>query len=76
MASNPPGSCCYKGVKHEGTPTGQLSQLGDFEIYTAYPEDKSTEIGILMCVSLCHASLPQAMLTDSLQRHRCDRPPF
>lgn len=52
MASHPPGSCCYKGVKHEGTPTGELSKLGDFEIYTKYPEDKSTEYGILMYVSL------------------------
>ena len=48
MASHPPGACCYKGVKHEGTPTGEFSQLGDFEIYTKYPEDKSTEYGILM----------------------------
>ena len=48
MASNPPGSCCYKGVKHEGEPTGDFSQLGDFEIYTKYPDDKSTEHGILM----------------------------
>ncbi|KIW62923.1 hypothetical protein PV04_09811 [Phialophora macrospora] len=48
MTSHPPGSCCYKGVLHEGTPTGEFSQLGDFEIYTKYPEDKSTEYGILI----------------------------
>ncbi|OCT46401.1 Protein AIM2 [Cladophialophora carrionii] len=48
MTSHPPGACCYKGVKHEGTPTGEFSQLGDFEIYTKYPEDKSTEYGILI----------------------------
>jgi hypothetical protein len=50
MTSHPPSSCCYTGVKHEGTPTGEFSQLGDFEIYTKYPEDKSTEYGILMYV--------------------------
>jgi hypothetical protein len=48
MASNPPGSCCYKGVKHEGSATGEFSTLGDFEIYTKLPENKSTEKGILM----------------------------
>lgn len=50
MTSNPPGACCYKGVKHEGTATGEISTLGDFEIYTKYPEDKSTDLGILMYV--------------------------
>lgn len=50
MASNPPGKCCYQGVKHEGNATGEISTLGDFEIYTKYPENKSTEKGILMYV--------------------------
>lgn len=48
MTSHPPGKCCYQGVKHEGTATGEFSTLGDFEIYTKYPENKSTEKGILM----------------------------
>ncbi|KAI1609909.1 esterase/lipase [Exophiala viscosa] len=48
MTSHPPGSCCYKGVKHEGEAKGEISTLGDFEIYTKYPEDKSTEKGILI----------------------------
>ncbi|EXJ53844.1 esterase/lipase [Cladophialophora yegresii CBS 114405] len=48
MTSHPPGACCYKGVKHEGEATGEFSQLGDFEIYTKYPEDKNTEYGILI----------------------------
>ncbi|KAK7888024.1 hypothetical protein LTR67_009419 [Exophiala xenobiotica] len=48
MASNPPGKCCYQGVKHEGEATGDFSTLGDFEIYTKYPENKSTEKGILI----------------------------
>lgn len=29
MASNPPGKCCTIGVKHEGTPTGELKNIGD-----------------------------------------------
>ncbi|KIW40993.1 uncharacterized protein PV06_06591 [Exophiala oligosperma] len=48
MTSHPPGKCCYQGVKHEGTATGEFSTLGDFEIYTKYPENKSTEKGILI----------------------------
>jgi hypothetical protein len=64
MASNPPGSCCYQGVKHEGTPTGELSQLGDFEIYTKYPENKNTEYGVLMYVT--HLLIPRQRLEERL----------
>lgn len=28
MASNPPGACCASGFKHEGTPTGELKDIG------------------------------------------------
>lgn len=48
MASNPPGKCCYQGVKHEGEPQGEFSQLGDFEVYTAKPEDGKMDYGVLM----------------------------
>jgi hypothetical protein len=41
-------SCCYKGVKHEGEAKGELKMLGDIEVYYAYPENKSTEYGILL----------------------------
>ncbi|KIW15780.1 hypothetical protein PV08_05830 [Exophiala spinifera] len=47
MASHPPGACCYQGIKHEGQPVGSISTLGDFEIYTSAPADKSTEHGVL-----------------------------
>jgi len=50
MTSHQPGACCYKGVKHEGEAKGEIGTLGDFEIYTKYPEDNSTEKGILMYV--------------------------
>ena len=48
MASHPPGACCYAGVKHEGTPTGELKSVGDVETYFAYPKDKSTKRAILL----------------------------
>jgi hypothetical protein len=48
MTSFPPDLCCYKGVKHEGTAKGKLPQLADFEVYTTYPENQSTEKAILM----------------------------
>ena len=48
MASNPPGSCCNKGVKHEGQPVGSISRVKDFEVYTSYPADKSTDYAVLM----------------------------
>ena len=48
MASNPPGKCCYQGVKHEGEPRGEFSQLGDFEVYTAKPDDGKMDYGVLM----------------------------
>jgi len=52
MASNPPGACCYKGVKHEGEAKGEYIQIGDFETYIVYPEDKSTEKAILLYVQV------------------------
>ena len=48
MTSNPPGSCCYAGVKHDGTASGEMKSVGDVETYFAYPEDKSTKKGLLL----------------------------
>jgi len=49
MTSHPPGACCYAGVVHEGTPTGEMKSVGDVETYFAYPKDKSdTKHGILL----------------------------
>lgn len=50
MTSHAPGSCCYKGVKHEGQPVGSISTVKDFEVYTSYPENKSTDYAVLMYV--------------------------
>lgn len=48
MASNPPGSCCYQGVKHEGEAVGKFEQIDDFEVYISEAPDKSTDKAILM----------------------------
>jgi hypothetical protein len=28
MASNPPGACCVRGIRHEGTPAGEMRIIG------------------------------------------------
>ncbi|KAF2834988.1 hypothetical protein M501DRAFT_999526, partial [Patellaria atrata CBS 101060] len=48
MASNPPGACCYAGVKHEGSSVGEINSLGDVRTYYSYPKDGSTENAILI----------------------------
>lgn len=48
MASNAPGQCCTVGVKHEGSPTGEMKKIGDIETYFAYPKDKKTDNAILI----------------------------
>ncbi|EUC33591.1 hypothetical protein COCCADRAFT_4891 [Bipolaris zeicola 26-R-13] len=48
MASNPMGKCCIVGVKHQGTPKGNVKQIGNIRTYFAYPEDGSTQNAILL----------------------------
>ncbi|KAJ9660562.1 hypothetical protein H2198_002499 [Neophaeococcomyces mojaviensis] len=48
MSSNPPGSCCYKGVEHEGNSVGRVETVSDFEVYITEAKDKSKENGILI----------------------------
>lgn len=62
MSSNPPGSCCYQGVKHEGTPQGKLEQGQDFEYYVAETADKSTEKGILFITDVIGHRFENAQL--------------
>ncbi|KAJ5735042.1 uncharacterized protein N7483_000167 [Penicillium malachiteum] len=52
MTSFPLDSCCYKGVKHEGVAKGKLSKIGDFEVYTVYPESQSIEKAILILTDI------------------------
>lgn len=37
--------CCIRGVKHEGTPTGTIKEVGGIKSYVAVPE-KPTGLGI------------------------------
>ncbi|OJD12862.1 hypothetical protein ACJ73_09287 [Blastomyces percursus] len=37
MASHPPGSCCTRGFKHEGTPSGETKKIGDIDTYFSHP---------------------------------------
>ncbi|KAJ5580225.1 dienelactone hydrolase [Penicillium hispanicum] len=65
MASLPPSSCCYKGVKHEGVAKGKMSQLGDFEVYTVQPDNGSTEKGILILTDIIgHKSINVQLIAD------------
>lgn len=51
MASNPPGACCYQGVKHEGETVGKFDKIDDFEVYISEASDKSTDKAILLYAS-------------------------
>jgi hypothetical protein len=55
MASLPPGSCCYRGVKHEGEAKGELTSIGDIEAYVVKPEGQETfDKAILMYPSIVY----------------------
>lgn len=62
MASHAPGSCCYKGVKHEGQPVGSISTVKDFEVYTSYPENKSTDYAVLILTDVIGHKFVNAQL--------------
>ncbi|PSK56959.1 Protein AIM2 [Elsinoe australis] len=61
MASNPPAHCCTVGVKHEGTPKGEMKKIGDTETYFAYPS-KSTDKAILILTDVMGHVFPNAQL--------------
>jgi hypothetical protein len=57
MSSNAPGRTCFQGVKHDGTSSGEIIKMGEIEVYVQYPDNLSTERGILLCTpnpSLAH----------------------
>ncbi|KUL83097.1 hypothetical protein ZTR_11172 [Talaromyces verruculosus] len=62
MTSHAPGSCCYKGVKHEGQPVGSISTVKDFEVYTSYPENKSTDYAVLFLTDVIGHKFNNAQL--------------
>ncbi|KLJ10928.1 esterase/lipase [Blastomyces silverae] len=42
MASHPPGACCTRGFKHEGTASGEIMKIGDIETYISHPPASTT----------------------------------
>jgi hypothetical protein len=52
MTSYHPKKCCFQGVKHEGTASGEFITVADFEVYLKYPENKSTDNGIVLYLQL------------------------
>ncbi|OAX79183.1 hypothetical protein ACJ72_06497 [Emergomyces africanus] len=43
MASNPPSTCCARGFKHEGIATGEITKIGDIDVYIARPHTATTQ---------------------------------
>jgi dienelactone hydrolase len=65
MASNPPGDCCYKGVKHEGTATGEFKTVDKYETYFAYPPSSSPKHAILFITDvLGHRFINNQLIAD------------
>ncbi|KAI1387121.1 dienelactone hydrolase [Hypoxylon trugodes] len=49
MASNAPGDCCVKGVRHDGEPTGTLIKIDTHDAYQATPDpSKAKDAAILI----------------------------
>ncbi|CEL09614.1 hypothetical protein ASPCAL12748 [Aspergillus calidoustus] len=67
MASLPSASCCYQGVKHEGTAKGSLSRVGDFEVYTVQPEGQTSDKAILILTDVIgHKFINVQLIADQL----------
>jgi len=53
-------------LKHEGTPTGEVKNIGGINVYHAYPPNKSTDNAILFLTDIFGLQLPQnRLLADS-----------
>ncbi|KAL9049883.1 MAG: hypothetical protein Q9162_006967 [Coniocarpon cinnabarinum] len=65
MASHPPGQCCTVGVKHEGTPKGEITKVGEYESYISHPENKATENAVLILTDvLGHKFINLQLIAD------------
>jgi hypothetical protein len=53
--------CCIRGVKHEGTPTGELKTSNGVESYVAKASG-STDVGILYIADAFGHKLPNNQL--------------
>ncbi|XPS74170.1 hypothetical protein M3J09_006290 [Ascochyta lentis] len=62
MASHPMQQCCVVGVKHEGTPKGEIKNIGDTRAYITYPENRSTQNAILIMTDVLGFEFPNVQL--------------
>nr|POE75776.1 hydrolase tropi [Quercus suber] len=66
MASNPPARCCTIGVKHEGEAKGQIQTISGISTYVTYPENKNTELAILVLPDVIgHKFINAQLLADN-----------
>ncbi|KAH8694368.1 esterase/lipase [Ilyonectria robusta] len=61
MASNPIGSCCYQGVKHEGQPYGHVETVGETETYIVEPKS-SNGFGLIFLTDIIGHKFVNAQL--------------
>ncbi|PVH72208.1 esterase/lipase [Cadophora sp. DSE1049] len=66
MTSNAPGSCCYKGVKHEGKLRGRIEKMGETEVYVTEPSaSASNGYGIVYLTDIIgHKFINAQLLAD------------
>lgn len=52
-----PGSCCFSGVKHAGTPVGRIEELGGIQTYISDPPASATTQKVILFLSDIWGSL-------------------
>ncbi|KAG9206398.1 hypothetical protein G6514_003229 [Epicoccum nigrum] len=63
MASHPAQKCCAIGVKHEGTPQGEIKTIsGDIRAYVTAPENGSTQNAVLIMTDVLGFEFPNVQL--------------
>ncbi|KAJ6024085.1 hypothetical protein N7540_004882 [Penicillium herquei] len=70
MTSNLMESCCYQGFNHHAEPRGSISIVEDIEVYTIYPQDRSTEYGLLILTDIIgHRFTNAQVIADQFADH-------
>ncbi|KAJ4991460.1 dienelactone hydrolase family protein [Stagonosporopsis vannaccii] len=62
MASYPSEKCCAIGVKHEGTPKGEIKSIGDIRAYVSPAANGSTQNAILLMTDVLGFQFPNVQL--------------
>ncbi|KAJ0419037.1 dienelactone hydrolase [Aspergillus carlsbadensis] len=62
MASYPPRTCCFQGVKHEGDATGKFLTIDDFEAYIKIPDGEPVKNGIILLTDILGHRFKNAQL--------------